>query len=62
MKPLMLALIAASLLLPLTACETQHVESSRTNWDGSHTTTDTTVTTNNVTGGVSVDKTKTTTR
>lgn len=61
MKMLLMAIVSAC-LFPLAACESTHVQSSKTNWDGSHTTTDTTVTTNDITGGTTVDQTKTTTR
>jgi hypothetical protein len=59
----LIALIACAVIgLPFAACTDVHSrETTHSNWDGSTTHETTTVRENNLTGGVSVDKEKTTT-
>jgi hypothetical protein len=62
MKTFVTALVLAAFALPFAACsDTQHVESTKTHWDGSTTHQDTTIRTA-PDGSTSVDKTRTTTR
>jgi hypothetical protein len=62
MKTLALTLVLAVAALPLAACnDVHHTETTKTNWDGSVTHTDTKVITH-TDGSTSVDQTKTRTR
>ncbi len=61
MKALLMAWVCAAVILPLAGCDTTHTQTTKTNWNGSQTTTDTTVQQNNLTGATTVDQTKTTT-